>query len=540
MITKIKENAMQLKKSKIMIIISILCIIAVAVYFVSKNTAHTEEQAKPITYETINMLTNLRLGISEYDSIHPYITKNREIIYLNRLIFEPLLTITQEYKITTCLAKEWSKVGEKTYIIKLKENLKWSDGASLTAQDVKFSIEQLKQSTDSIYYENVKNIQEIEVLDAETIRIELDTEIPFFEYYLIFPIISKNQYENEDIAKSDKIPIGTGRYQIKSIEESKIELVQNKEWRDFENENSNLKTVTVYLYKTMGEVYNAFKLGNVDLFHTATRNIEEYIGSMGYGKKVYEGREYDYLALNCQNNILQYQEVRKAIQLTINQENIVASSLENKVEVADFPLEKVNYLRTESEKENASSNIEKAKKLLEENGWKYEYGIWQKQIGGRTKTININLAVSKSNEQRVKVAQEIQKQLETLGIKVVIQEISDEEYKEYLENHKYEMLLTGVYTSLSPDLSNFFGQDNLANYNNPEITAILKELSDITEDELRKQKYEQIIKIYEEDVPYIGLYRNQETVAYSSKFRGEVTPNNYHLYYHFADWYRQE
>ena len=453
---------MKFKKNKIVIIISILCIIAVAIYFVSKNTANTQQLNKPITYETINMITNLRLGISEYDCIHPYITKNREIIYINHLVFEPLVSITQDYKITNSLAKEYSKVGEKSYIIKLKENLKWSDETSLTAEDVKFSIEQLKQNDDSIYYENVKNIVEVENVDTETIRIELDTAIPFFEYHLIFPIISKKQYENQDLNNNSIIPIGTGKYKIKSLEENKIELIQNEQWRDYKKENTNTKTVTIYLYETMGEAYNAFKLGNIDLLHTATRNIEEYIGSMGYGKKVYEGREYDYLALNCQNNILQYKEIRKAIQLAINKQNIVATSLENKVQVAHFPLEQTNYLL--KEQINNNFNIEQAKKTLEESGWKYEYGIWQKQIEGRTKTINITLSVNKSNEQRVKVAQDIQKQLEIVGIKVVIEEISDEQYQNYLKNHEYEMLLTGVYTPLSPDLTTFFESDNLANY----------------------------------------------------------------------------
>ena len=35
----------------------------------------------------------------------------------------------------------------------------------------------------------------------------------------------------------------------------------------------------------MGEVYNSFKLGNVDIVNTSKENYTEYVGTMGYKKK---------------------------------------------------------------------------------------------------------------------------------------------------------------------------------------------------------------------------------------------------------------
>lgn len=65
-----------------------------------------------------------------------------------------------------------------------------------------------------------------------------------------------------------------------------------------------------------------------------------------------------------------------------------------------------------------------------------------KEIGGRTKTLNFTLSVKKSDETRVKVAQEIKKELENVGIKVSIEQISDAQYQNYLKNHQYEILFT--------------------------------------------------------------------------------------------------
>ncbi len=524
--------------SKIMIIIIVLCIIAGVVYYLFKEQPEVEAQNPEITYETVNIITNLRLGISDFDSIHPYKTQNREVLYLDTLIFEPLLSISQDYHIENCLAEEWSKIGEKSYVIKLKKDVKWSNGTEFKPEDVKFSIETLKQDENSVYYENVKEIKKVEIIDDTTIRIELDKEIPFFEYYLIFPIISSEQYKDVDIQKSDTIPVGTGQYEITKLEKNKIDLKENSEWRMIENQNSNTKTVSVQLYDTMGEVYNAFKLGSIDLLHTTNRDVEEYIGSMGYGKVQYQNREYDYLALNCENTLLKYPEVRKAISLVIDRNKIITTALGNKAQSASFPLEEGNYLLQNLEI-TKKANVESAKKTLENAGWSYEDGFWQKEINGRTKTINITLAVSKNNEARVKVAEEIKKQLKSFGIEISINKISDNQYKNYLKKHQYEMLLTGVNTSLSPDLNSFFGDDNLANYKNEELQTILKDINSITKEELLKEKYSRIVQIYQDEIPYIGLYRNQNLFAYNTSFRGEITPNNYNIYYHFSEWYKQ-
>lgn len=341
---------------KVLICILIIFVISVAIYFTFNNNSKEAKQDLNITYQTINMVTNISFGISEFDTINPYITQNREMLYIDSLIFEPLLSITEDYKLTACLAKEWSKINSKSYVIKLKENIKWSNGETLTANNVKDAITTIQNNKTSIYYENVKEIKNVEIVDSNTINIELNKEIPFFEYNLIFPIVSINK---ENV-------IGTGKYKISSIEEKKIELIKNETWHEIENENPNIKNITINLYKTMGEVYNAFKLGNIDFLHTTNANVEEYIGTMGHGENKYQSREYDFLALNCEDALLKYSEIRKAINLIIDQEKIVSSVLENKAYSAYFPIQADSYLLKDISISKVT-NIEEAKKILESN-----------------------------------------------------------------------------------------------------------------------------------------------------------------------------
>ena len=156
-----------------------------------------------------------------------------------------------------------------------------------------------------------------------------------------------------------------------------------------------------------------------------------------------------------------------------------------------------------------------------------------------TLRLSFTLTVLETNEKRVQVAEAIRDSLEPLGIKLTVRKVSEKEYQNILEKKNYELLLTGIYSSFSPDLTYFLGEGNLAGYRNETALQLLQEINDITEQNLLQQKIQELANIYLEDVPYICLYRNKETTAYSQKLAGNVAGNCYNIFYHIEDWYRQ-
>ena len=100
------------------------------------------------------------------------------------------------------------------------------------------------------------------------------------------------------------------------------------------------------------------------------------------------------------------------------------------------------------------------------------------------------------------------------------------------------MILTGVYNSYSPDVEGFLGANNLSNYSNDEINKILNEVKSISDINTLNEKYKRIIEIYEEERPFIGLYRDKQTIVKGQNLAGEVTGNNYFSYYNLDTWYR--
>lgn len=135
--------------------------------------------------------------------MNPILSNNKNVQDISKLIFDPLITLTADYKTEPCLAVEWAKQSDNSYLIKLRENVRWSDGQRFTAEDVKFTIDRLKEVS-SIYSYHVQYVTQLEIVDDYTIIIKLDREIPFFEYQLTFPILSKDYYEAEDFINTRK------------------------------------------------------------------------------------------------------------------------------------------------------------------------------------------------------------------------------------------------------------------------------------------------------------------------------------------------
>lgn len=511
-------------------------IIGFAIYKINYENKDKGQVVENTVQSTQNTESILYIGISDFDNINPLTTDNKDIVSLSTILYEPLLKITDDYGIENRLAAEWSKLDKTTYLVKLKDNLKWEDGSSVTGSDVKFTIEKLKEGKSS-YSDNVENIKTVEIIEGNTIRLELKKEEPFFEYNLIFPIVSSTQFKDEDFYKSRLAPIATGMYKVTAATKESMELAKNENWYNPDNTELKIDKIVLNFYDTMGDAYNSLKIGNIDFVCTSKTNVEDYIGTIGFTTNEYKGRELDFISMNCSEGVLTDKAVRKAINYAIDKNKINSSVFSNNYYVSSFPIDYGSYLYSKDSK--SSYNKEKAEETLEDAGWEYRYGYWRKTEGYTTQYLNIDLIVDSSNETRVEVAELIEEQLEDIGINVYVYRVSNSAYKDYLENKNYEMIITGVNNGYSPDLSYFFGDDNIANYENEEMTSILNEVKNISDTNTLKEKYNRIIEIYEDEMPYICLYRNRNKVVYSIRVTGTINPNNYTVYNNFETWYRQ-
>ena len=517
----------------------IIFIISILLFAIFKIRQEEEEKQQELehTASQEEKVKELTLGIAEFDTINPILSQHKNVQDISKLIYDSLITLTADYKAEPCLATEWAKQSDNSYLIKLRENVKWTDAQRFTAEDVRFTIDRLKE-VNSIYSYHVQYVTGVDIIDDYTVKINLDREIPFFEYQLTFPILSRDYYQAEDFVNTEKnkSPVSTGKYKIADVQPSFIVLEKNAGWWN-KQVNLTIEKITVNLYSSIGELYNSFKIGNIDLIATTNDNLQEYIGTIGYSAKELKGREHTFLALNTQNYFLSKQEVRRAIAYSIDKENIVSSIFHNKSFISSFPLDYGSWL---SQGQDASSgyNLEQAKQVLVDNGWGYRSGTWQKTENRKTQAIILNLLVRASDDSKVAVAENLKQQWENQGIKINIVQASNEQYNNSMNTKKYDIALCSMTLSPSPNLTTYFGEGNLANYSNEEVSSIMNEVKNTTDETILKEKYARLSEIYKNDIPYISLYNNKYMVAYNSGLVGEITPNWFYQFYGIEGWYK--
>lgn len=520
---------------KYIFLVFIIIIIIFAVYKIKNNDSGTKgiDQEQTSNQEKSK---ELNLSISQLDNINPIISKNRNVQEISKLIFDPLINITEDFKAEGALATEWAKTADNTYIIKLRENVNWSNGKQFTADDVRFTIDRLKD-TSSIYSYNVQYVSGVEVVDKNTVKIKLDRNVPFFEYNLTFPIISKDYFEGEDFLNTDKNKkiVGTGMYKISDVQDKIIVLEQNSNW--WKKENLFLQKISVNLYSSMGEVYNAFKLGSVDFISTTNSNFQNYVGTIGYNYKEIKNREHTFIAFNMQNNALSDIEVRQAIAYSIDKQNIVSNIFADKAYTSSYPLDFGSWLYKDT-KLGYEYNTDNAKQILVDNGWNYKNSYWQKNIDEKNQKLSFNLVVKASNSNGISIAENIKNQLDNQGIRITIIKANEDQYNNYLQNKNYDMIISTMYMSVNPDLTTFFGDNNLANYNNEETAKIMQELNNITDEKLLKEKFARLEEVYKNDIPYVSICTGKTMVLFSDNLTGDINSNWFNLYNNIKSWYK--
>ena len=147
----------------------------------------------------------------------------------------------------------------------------------------------------------------MDIINDTTMIINLNSKINLFEYNLTFPIVSSKFYKSEDFNSSTKIPIGTGMFRIASIDGNNILLIKNERWHNKEK-TIMTKSITIHKYNSVGEIFNDFKMNNIDITNTHLPNYTEYIGTIGKINYKISLRSIDDEIINGKPKDLYYEE----------------------------------------------------------------------------------------------------------------------------------------------------------------------------------------------------------------------------------------
>ena len=129
---------------KYIFVIVVISLLIYAGYKSLKEDSISELEVVDQTSIVNTIQKDLRLSIAELDTMNPILSKNRNVQEINKIIFDPLITLNENYKLQYCLASEVVKQDDLNYLIRLRKGVIWHNGNNFTAKDVKFTVDKIK------------------------------------------------------------------------------------------------------------------------------------------------------------------------------------------------------------------------------------------------------------------------------------------------------------------------------------------------------------------------------------------------------------
>ncbi|WNY66695.1 peptide ABC transporter substrate-binding protein [Borreliella lusitaniae] len=365
-------------------------------------------------------------NLAEPSSLDPQLSTD---LYSSNIITNLFLGLTvkdsQTGKYKPGLAKSWNISENGTiYTFHLREDIVWSDGVAITAEEIKKSyLRILNKKTNSLYANlvksTIKNAQEyfdetaseselgIKAIDSKTLEITLTSPKPYFPdmlthaSYRPVPMHIVEKYE-ENWTNPENIVV-SGAYKLKErLINDKIVIEKNEKYYNAKN----VEIDEVIFYPIEGSVaYNMYINDEIDFLQAAEKNnLEEIKIRDDYYSGLKNGVAY--IAFNTSIKPLDDLKVRQALSLAIDRETltkIVLKGSSNPTRNLTPKFEDYSY-----GKNLILFDPENAKKLLAEAGYpdgkgfptlKYKISSGGSIIGAEflqeqfKKVLNINIEI---------------------------------------------------------------------------------------------------------------------------------------------------
>lgn len=480
-----------------------------------------------------NYIGELKLPLIEVDTLNPLFTKNRQVADTLNLIYEPLIAYDSSNKLLPKLSTEWAQKDELTWIIKLRENVKWHSDKDFTADDVLFTINTISQNQESIYYQNVSNFENVEKISNNSITITLKVKDDYLPYKLIFPIIPK-YYLFEDVNNTEKFkrPVGTGAYKFVEISDDdfRTTLSYNHNW--WNDSTNKLETIYLYTFASYGEAIKAFKSSEIDLISTSMSSWKKKFGVIGINSYSYENAKFETIIPNTQRTSLSESSVRRAILYAVNRNNIINEVYEGNANTKDVMVHEYSWLYDKNT--NIEYSTEKAKQLLLNAGWNQSNIGWQKNVNGKNITLKFEMLVKDNSEEYIKVAQIIKENLNEIGIPVNIKKVSLANYNTSIQQGNFDLALATIELQNEYDIIDLLKNKNYSKYESEQLDSSLEKLyiNNISIIE----SFKEMQTAYRTEVPYIGLYFKTDTLLTNKAVKGHISPTWYSVYHNIQTW----
>jgi len=477
---------------------------------------------------------------------------------VSQLIFSGLMQYDGKGNLIPDLAENFS-IGDngKTYDFFLKKDIKWHDGAQFNADDVVFTVNAIQNAVyRSPLRVNWAGVQ-VEKVDDFTVRFKLTTPYAPFLANTTVGILASHIWKDISpdkflLAPENLAPVGTGPFQLKKTKKDKDGFITYMELDAFGDYSSPARPyidkIFLNFYPSEEDLIKAYNQGKIDNFTLISNQNKNALKGLGMKSKEYELNLPRYFAIffnQSNSTALSDKNVRLALNYATDKNEIIDKVLQSEGKQTDSPIPS-SILGYNDGLQVYEFNLDKAKEILEQDGWKDtdNDGIREK----KDEKLAIGLVTTEMNQLK-QTADLIKEQWLKAGVQVDIT-VSNigEIQQQYIRPREYQAILFGEVLGLDPDPYSFWHSSqkkdpglNLALYDNSKVDTLLKDARQIVgNDTLRSQKYKDFQQLVINDAPVVFLYSPYQLYFTAKNIKGIGAENIVLPSQRFADirhWY---
>ncbi len=416
----------------------------------------------------------------------------------------------------------------QTFTFKIRQGVKFHDGEPLTAEDVKFSFDAFFIDEYGAFRMRpyLESIEKIEIKDPHTIVFHTrDKYFKNLEIISSLSIVPKHVYG--DVAKGRELNntiIGSGPYKVKRYDRGQmIVLEKNHDWhgKDLEyfDDIYNYEEIFFKFPKEDTVGLQMLRRGDLDYMALSAEQFiettsgpqwEERIVKVQAENKVPKGTSF--IGWNQKNPIFQSKKARLALYHLFNREEINEKYAFGQNLLATGPWYSANPSADPNVKP-VLFDVEKAKQLLAEDGWKDEDkdGTLEKVIDGRTHKFEFTLMYPSKDSEKYFVL--YQNDLRAAGIQAKLQLMEWNSFIEKLDTRDFDAAALAWSASIFPDPKQIWHSasmegngSNFISYNNPKVDKLIDQARLESDDQKRQQMLREVYRLVAEDVPYAFMF----------------------------------
>lgn len=549
-----------MKKKLIKLLAIVLTIVLGTVGCAKENK--NEDSNEEINEYNIQESNYIHLTMLFPKTINPILNRDKSVGYIMNLIYDGLFEIDENYNVEPRLVETYTKSSDgKSINIKLKSDAAWHNNKELTSSDVNFTVDLIKKIKDNPYSDLVGNIKSIQINDSKNFTINLNENDPFIMEKLTFPIVSKDKLSSlktDEVNKYKNNLLGNGPYKIKEyVDRQYMILERNEKYSGDLPENR--KEIFVKMVPDKESQTEMVLSLDSDIASVTLAELSKFEKKKEFNITNYEGRNYEMVIFNYDNEFLNDVNFRKAIISAIDRKQLLKEAYVDNATLSHFPLNTTSKYYNKDikdldyNKENAIKYLTEALKsvneslesqkqtdaskqssqdlqgIIEDNstGISSNSELSRKDMKEMLKQIELNIVVSAENGERIKVANTIKQNLSSIGIKSVVKELNEKDLAKALNSKEYDLAVVGYSLSSIPDARGILESCNIKD---KQFLTYIKSLGNSKSEDETKKVYDQIQKYVVEKGSFISLGILDNFIVSNKRLEGKIYPNDFDIY----------